>query len=219
MGFSFIFIFFIFTDDGSWAVIQQGMDEKSLYARRYHWYTQKILSFTVEPHSGILSNVKKDEVLNLVAKESEGVQQAMLNLLHQPLLNVLKEVKVGERLILTRDHAIRPEFFPAEVLPKIWLKTYENPPQTFEELLLVKGMGAKHLRALTLTAELIYGVSASRKDPVHYACAHGGKDGHPYRINKRLYDATIQELESIIERIKLGDQERLNLLRKLPDLF
>jgi hypothetical protein len=218
-GFQLYFHLFFFTDDGSWAVIQQGMDEKSLYARRYHWYSEKILSFTVEPHSGILSNVKKDEVLNLVAKESESVQQAMLHLLNQPLQNVLKEVRVGERLILPKDHPIRPEFLPAEVLPKIWLKTYENPPQTFEELLLVKGMGAKHLRALTLTSELIYGVLASRKDPVHYAYAHGGKDGHPYRINKRLYDATIQELESIIERIKLGDQEKLNLLRKLPDLF
>jgi hypothetical protein len=80
-------------------------------------------------------------------------------------------------------------------------------------------MGAKHLRALTLTAELIYGVLASRKDPVYYAYAHGGKDGHPFRLNKKLYDATIQELESIIERIKLGDKEKLNLLRKLPELF
>jgi len=218
-GFKLYFHLFIFTDDGSWAVIQQGMDEKSLYARRYHWYSERILSFTIEPHSGIFSNIKKEEVLNLVAKESKKVQEAMLNLLNQPLISVLKEVKIGERLILARDHPIKPEFLPPEVLPKIWLKTYENPPQTFEDLLLVKGMGAKHLRALTLTAELIYGVSASRKDPVHYAYAHGGKDGHPYRINKRLYDATIQELENIIERIKLGDQEKLNLFRKLPRLF
>jgi len=131
----------------------------------------------------------------------------MLDLLHEPLFKVLKEVKINERLVLAREHAIRPELLPTEVLPKIWLKTYYNPPKNFEDLLLIKGMGAKHLRALALTAELIYGVSASRKDPVHYTYAHGGKDRHPYRINKRLYDATIQELEHIIEKIKLGERK------------
>jgi hypothetical protein len=119
-GFQLYFHLFVFTDDGSLAVIQKGMDEKSLYARRYHWYSEKIISFTIEPHSGIISNIKKDDkVSNLVAKESESVQQAMLHLLNQPLHNVLKEVKVVERLIFTRDHAIRPEFLPAEVLPEI----------------------------------------------------------------------------------------------------
>jgi hypothetical protein len=31
---------FFFTADGSWAVVQQGMNEKTRYARRYHWLSQ-----------------------------------------------------------------------------------------------------------------------------------------------------------------------------------
>jgi hypothetical protein len=42
-------------------------------------------------------------------------------------------------------------------LRKILLRTYETAPADFESLLSIEGVGAKTLRALALTSELIYG--------------------------------------------------------------
>jgi uncharacterized protein len=46
---------FIFTDDGSWSVVQQGMNEASHYARRYHWLDDKVTDFVDEPRLAIAS--------------------------------------------------------------------------------------------------------------------------------------------------------------------
>ncbi|MEK7848866.1 MAG: DUF763 domain-containing protein, partial [Chloroflexota bacterium] len=45
---------FIFTRGGSWAVVQQGMNESTHYARRYHWLGEGLASFVNEPHAGIV---------------------------------------------------------------------------------------------------------------------------------------------------------------------
>ena len=45
---------FLFTPSGSWTVIQQGMNEATRYARRYHWLGDAVHDFVNEPHSAIL---------------------------------------------------------------------------------------------------------------------------------------------------------------------
>ena len=57
---------FLFTNRGSWAVIQQGMNEATRYARRYHWLGEVVSNFINEPHSAILSEAM-GQALNLVA--------------------------------------------------------------------------------------------------------------------------------------------------------
>src|ERR671910_2262771 len=44
---------FIVTDDGKWAVVQQGMNDTSRLARRYHWLSEDLKSFVDEPHTAI----------------------------------------------------------------------------------------------------------------------------------------------------------------------
>lgn len=217
-GFQLYFHLFIFTKNGYWGVIQQGMEEKTAYARRYHWYSEKALNLCEEPHIGIISNIKKSEVLNLVAKKSQPVQKCLINLIKENFSKILNEI-TKTYLFFKRDHSLTPIEISSKNLRKIWEATYRNPPKNFEEFLLTPGLGAKSLRALTLTAELIYDVKASREDPVHYAYAHGGKDGHPYKINKKLYENTIIELEEILRKIKASEDEKLNLFRRLPYIF
>ncbi len=60
---------FIFTADGSWAVVQQGMNENNHYARRYHWLSEIVTDFVDEPHAAIQSEAL-GQALNLVAHES-----------------------------------------------------------------------------------------------------------------------------------------------------
>ena len=44
---------FIVTDDGHWTVVQQGMNDSSRTARRYHWLSEGLQSFVEEPHKAI----------------------------------------------------------------------------------------------------------------------------------------------------------------------
>lgn len=218
-GFNLYFHLFIFTSDGKWVVIQQGMDEKSLYARRYQWFSESTKDFFSDPHTGIISSLKREEVLNLVSSESEAIREKILELIKEPWVKIEKELKLSERLFFRREHSLSFKDIPLQVLPKVWEKTYENPPLDFKNLLLTEGFGAKALRALTLTAELIFDVKASRIDPVHYSFAHGGKDGYPYRINKKIYENTIAEIENLLKLSEFEYHERLKLFKKLPTLF
>ena len=58
---------FILSDDGEWAVVQQGMNDSNGYARRYHWHSQKIKSFVEEPHTFIYGQ-NQGRILNLTHK-------------------------------------------------------------------------------------------------------------------------------------------------------
>jgi hypothetical protein len=73
---------FFFTQSGQWAVIQQGMNEESRYARRYHWFSQGIKDFVCEPHRAVCCD-QRDGGLNLVAQESKETRQAMTELSHE----------------------------------------------------------------------------------------------------------------------------------------
>lgn len=61
---------FLFTNKGSWSVVQQGMNDQSRYARRYHWKSDGISNFVNEPHQAICCN-RRGKSLNMVAEESE----------------------------------------------------------------------------------------------------------------------------------------------------
>src|ERR1700754_3424831 len=44
---------FFVTADGTWTVVQQGMNGDKRQARRYHWHSRALASFVEEPHSAI----------------------------------------------------------------------------------------------------------------------------------------------------------------------
>jgi hypothetical protein len=70
---------FFFTQSGKWAVVQQGMNEETRYARRYHWFSQGVNDFVCEPHWAVCCDQRK-EGLNLVAQESEKTRQTISEL-------------------------------------------------------------------------------------------------------------------------------------------
>jgi hypothetical protein len=77
------------------------------------------------------------------------------------------------------------------------------------------GVGAKTLRALALTSELIYGTKASFRDPARFSFAHGGKDGTPFPVDRAAYDTTIDVLGRAINRAKLDRAEKVRAFRRL----
>ena len=62
----------------------------------------------------------------------------------------------------------------------------------------------------------IRGFGATRfRDPARFAFAHGGKDRHPFPVPTKVYDRTIEVLETSLAKAKLGDKERNEGLSRL----
>jgi hypothetical protein len=76
-------------------------------------------------------------------------------------------------------------------------------------------MGPKRIRALALISELIYGARTSWKDPAKYSFAHGGKDGHPYPVDRETFDHSITTLREAVENAKLDKREKYDAIRRL----
>jgi len=111
-------------------------------------------------------------------------------------------------LELPHRHHIAAKDLHPESIRRILLSAYQRQPHNFEQLLGLSGVGAKTIRALSLIAELVYGVAPSYRDPVRYSFAHGGKDGIPYPVDRKTYDQSIELLSRAISRTKIGLQEK-----------
>ena len=203
---------FLFTSDGSWAVIQQGMSESAGMARRYHWHTPA--RFDSDPHAAIAGR-SGQEVLNLVAAEAEGNRAASTELARQEPGVVVRELERMRDLTMPRHHEVRLSEIAPDRVARVLLNAYEAQPSTYTDLLAVSGVGAKGLRALALVAELTYGEPTSVRDPVSYSFAHGGKDGTPYPVDRTTYDATIESLRKAVQDTKAGRSEKAAALKRL----
>lgn len=210
---------FFFTKNKEWAVIQQGMNPTTRFARRYHWLTlSKRDSFVNGPHNAISATHIEKLVLNTVAKGYEANREATTTLSTLPPDKVIKEFQKIQTLSLPARHTILLKDIDPNRIYKILTKIYENQPSNFEALLGLKGVGPKTIRALVLTSELIYGKPVSFKDPARFAYAHGGKDGIPYPVERKTYEETIDLLEKAILKSKIGEKEKLNALRRLSGM-
>ena len=118
-------------------------------------------------------------------------------------------------LHLPSHHHVDVHDIHPDRLYKIFTKTYESVPKNFESLLGTEGVGTKTIRALALISELVYGKSPSFNDPVRYSFAHGGKDGHPYSVDKEVYDSSIEILRKALKQSKVGNSEKMDAIKRL----
>jgi uncharacterized protein len=206
---------FCFTREGDWAVIQQGMNDETSYARRYHWLGEKVADFVCEPHSAVCAEAEAS-TLNLVASESAGARDTIASIARDegPDL-VMAQLQNLKKLELPRRHEMLVTDIHPERLYKIIVQTYERHPENFEKLLGLEGLGAKTLRALSLISEIIYGVPASFRDPARFSFAHGGKDGIPYPVDRKNYDKSIEILHGALEKAKVEDTVKIAAIRRL----
>lgn len=208
---------FIFVPNGPWAVIQQGMNGTSGWARRYHWLSSDLSDFVCEPHHAICSE-GRGQVLNMVAAESGPAREVSAALAREKPEAVVAELNRLMRLDMPTRHHITLDDIHPERLSRTLVRTYEHQPRGFEDLLGLEGVGAKTIRALALISEIVYGVPASVRDPARFGFAHGGKDGHPFPVDRETYDRSIEVLREAVRRARLGQRERLDALRRLQRL-
>jgi hypothetical protein len=216
--------------DKKWAVVQQGMCPQDRSARRYHWLSEKLEEFVVEPHSAIVGDAKRQSALDMTARESEGSRKASVDLTKEPtnkLMQLIASTKphlqksLSEWLPATAETRWNRELLP-DVLSMPWninwkamKQVYEFQPSNYEELLGFKGVGPATVRGLALISELLYGEKPSWKDPVKYSFAYGGKDGVPYPVNREAMDESIQILRQSVQEAKIGNTEKLGCLHRL----
>ncbi len=205
---------FFFNNKGKWAVVQQGMNEQTKYARRYHWLSDNVKSFVEEPHDAVVG-VKEKNTLNLVHKKSKKSRKSIVEVAQENPDNTLKLWNKIVELNLPARHEIKVSDLQPRFLKKVLVHTYENKTSDFEDLLGVDGLGPKTLRALTLLAEVATGAQPSFEDPVQYSFAHGGKDGIPYPVDRRNYDHSINFMKNVINGAKIGVNDKSDALKQL----
>ena len=207
---------FVFTAEGRWCIVQQGMNDQTAMARRYHWLSDEVRSYVDEPHAAVCCDEARP-TLNLVAHESAAVREASAALATQRPEVTLEALGHLPSLEMPRRHDVRAIDIDPKHLQKVLLKTYEEAPADFEALLAMPGVGAKTLRALALTSELVYGSKASLRDPARFSFAHGGKDGTPFPVDRATYDKTIDVMHRALNAAKVDRGEKVAAFRRLSE--
>jgi len=205
---------FIFTREGTWTVVQQGMNPALHFARRYHWLSEDAKSFVNEPHKGVMCD-HKGEPLNMVAQESENSRKASTELSHENPEKLIQELKKAKGLVLPKHHEVLIEGINPDRIHKSLIKSHERNPEDFEELLSTEGVGPKAIRALALLSDLIFKAKPSFRDPAKYSFAHGGKDGHPYPVDRETYQTSIHILHDALNKAKIGHSNKLRAFERL----
>jgi hypothetical protein len=170
--------------------------------------------FVNEPHAAICAQAP-GKPLNLVARESEPARATVTSLAAQRPDHLVADVRKLQRLRLPRRHHILLQDIHPDRLKKGFLTSYQRQPEDFETLLSLQGVGPKTIRALSLISELIHGVKPSFRDPARFAFAHGGKDGHPFPVDRHRYDESIQFLKRAVEKARVGRREKAEAIGRL----
>lgn len=223
---------FIVTDDGKWVVVQQGMNGESRLARRYHWLSEDLKSFVDAPHTAI-DGRNQGEIVNLTDRRAEASRQGQIALLRDfgpgGIVRELAALEGGAspepvpeqpvlpHLVMPAHHEVRPKDVMLRRLHGALAAASERGPADFADLLLVPGIGARTVRSLALVAEVVHGAPCRFADPARYSLAHGGKDRHPYPVPVQVYDKTIEVLKSAVAGARLGNDERLEAIRRLDE--
>jgi len=205
---------FIVSDIGDWTVVQQGMNNLNSTARRYHWHSASVKSFTEEPHTFIYGE-NQGEILNLTHKQAQPLKSSILSLAAENPNKMIAEIS---KLVMPNHHDVKAKDVDLKRLGAVlWLAQDKNI-LNFDELLLLEGLGPRTLQSLALVSEVIYCNPSRFKDPARFSFAHGGKDGHPFPVPLNVYDDTIETLQSAISKSKLGNNDKTEAIKSLSKI-
>jgi uncharacterized protein len=226
---------FIVTDDGRWAVVQQGMNDASRTARRYHWLSEGLKSFVDEPHAAI-DGMHQGEIVNLTDRRADASRRGQLELLQSlgpdGLTRELAAIEARPRkpapsfdprqlslphLVMPAHHDVRRSDVMAPRLHASLAAAANRGPADFAELILIPGVGARTVRALAMVAEVVHGAPYRFADPARFSFAHGGKDRRPFPVPLRVYDETIKVMKAAVQKARLGRDDMLAAVKRLDD--
>jgi hypothetical protein len=211
------------------------MDPARETARRYHWLSDHVRSFTEEPHDAIVGETIEERILDMTAGESGESRRVSLDLVKDgipPFRKTFLELRKEPQRTLdswtTTDGPAHVTGRPVDAdlilrMPRTvnWdalERAYETQPRNYDELLGIEGIGRAAVRGLALVSEMVYGAGPSWRDPVRYSFAYGGKDGVPRPVDRRAMDESIEFLRRAVDEARLGKEEKLSAFRRLGQL-
>src|SRR5581483_4831398 len=145
-GFQLYLHSFIVARDGQWVVIQQGMNDSTRMARRYHWRSAALKSFVEAPHTGIAGQ-PQGQIMNLVDPQAVPAQSAILDILRDHPETNLREIR---RLTMDRQHAVGRHCVDLKRLGAVLATAYERNLSDFASALLLENLGPRTLQSLAL---------------------------------------------------------------------
>lgn len=210
-GFQIYLHSFIVTSTGEWAVVQQGLNDRSGMARRYHWHSASVSDFVSEPHTGIFGE-NQGTIMNLVDAQAKPAQTALLEIACE---NPETTLNAARHLRMPSHHEVRAQCVDLKRLGAVLAVAYDRDLHDFAELLLLEKLGPRTLQSLALVAEVVHGAPSRFSDPARFSFAHGGKDRHPFPVPLKTYDESLDFLRISLDRARLGEKEKLEGFRRL----
>jgi hypothetical protein len=202
---------FFLSATGEWAIVQQGMNDATARARRYHWHSAQVRDFTAEPHTAIVGE-PQGVIMNLVDRHAQPAQKAMLAIAAEQPERTLAEAR---RLAMPAHHDVRAGNVDLKRLGAVLAVAYERELRDFASLLLLENVGPRTLQSLALIAEVVHGTPSRFSDPARFSFALGGKDRHPFPVPLKTYDESVAVLRRSLQRAKLGDPDKLDGFQRL----
>jgi uncharacterized protein len=196
---------------GEWVIVQQGMNDGTAMARRYHWHSASVRDFVSEPHTGIAGE-NQGVIMNLVDRQARPAQDALLAVVHEKPEAVLRDART---ICMPRHHDVRPDNVDLKRLGAVLAVAHDRNLSDFASLLLLEKLGPRTLQSLALIAEIVHGTPTRFVDPARFSFAHGGKDAHPFPVPLKTYDEAISVLRRSLESAKLGHSEKADGFRRL----
>lgn len=184
-------------------------------------------------------------LLNMVAEEADANRRASAALVQERpdwLLGEIERLTEGPTLLAPARHPVLSLDVNGKRLKSILVTAHERHPGDFETLLGLSGVGPATIRSLSLLAEIIFQAPPSHRDPTKrrsvatendtmnpspapdlrrwadYSHAHGGKDGTPFPVDRTTYDRNIAILTDSVRKARLGENDKLEALRRLSKL-
>jgi len=215
-GFQIYLHSFVVSAAGEWAVVQQGLNDQSGLARRYHWHSAALRDFVSNPHAAIVGR-NEGTILNLVDARADPAQSALLAIAAEAPEKTMREVQ-QMMLTMPAHHEVRPANVDLKRLGAVLALCYDRQLSDFASLLLTESLGPRTLQTLALVAEVMHGAPTRFTDPARFSFALGGKDGHPFPVPLKVYDESLSVLRRALDSARLGHTDKLDGFRRLDAL-
>lgn len=213
-GFNLYLHSFILDANGDWTVVQQGMNPHNNKARRYHWHSQNVKSFVENPHAAVCGDYL-GEILNLVDSNAKSTQEAIIQISQENPVKILAEIP---HMKLPSYQNVKTSDVDLRRLGSVLYLAGESETNSFEDLLMLQGVGPRTIQSLTLVSEVIHGTPSRFSDPARFAFAHGSKNGHPFAIPTKIYDESVTVLKHAVEKARIGTTDKAKAIKSLSKI-
>ena len=219
----------IISEDGAFAIINQGMNEKEGLVRRYHWEQFKDLFKSNKSSS---NSYKLALRMDRDKREEKEVRKSIMDMvkdytpkqLERKALLLRREMKIlntgQKQLFLKMFDKIRDVpyylYFPKRLNAKALEVAREA--ENFKEFFTTPGIGKSTMRGLAYLSSLIYGTELSWENPQKYCYAFGTKASKPWYVEREEMRKAASVLREVLEGLEVEREKKREVLRRLGRL-